>query len=523
MRVDDDDLCLAVEDVSMAFDKKWVLQDVSLRVRPGAIHGLIGHNGSGKSTLVRILAGYHQPARGSIRLGKDVLPMAAPGVRYPMGFRFVHQDLGLIGEFNALENFGLGGEYSRHGPRMIDWKAQEDSFVETMESLRVRVPMRRPISELSAGQRTFIAVARATRSVLGESSARVLILDEPTTRLEGPQTEQFFRVLRKLASSGLGVLYISHNLTDVLQLCSEITVLRDGRVVDTVRSSEASHETLVNLMLGVALPVKGASRSAPVDHNSGIKSSVALSVRWLRSSLLRGLDLEVKHGECICVLGASGSGREELVYAIAGAIRASGTIEVDGHRVTGLDPARSKRLGIALVPGNRLPGSIVNQFVVRENLTFAAIPRSRWLARIDRRKERQDSQEWIDRFDIKPGFPEQLTQHLSGGNKQKAILAKWISINPVVMLVDEPTAGVDVGAAEELLSTLQRLAATGTALVISTSEIADAIRLADRIIVLHNGEVGEELERDGAELTQEAVLLAMSRYRATVETSEATA
>jgi ribose transport system ATP-binding protein len=518
----DHELSLSVDGVSMAFDSKWVLRDISLGVQRGSIHGLIGHNGSGKSTLVRILAGYHRPATGSIRLGKDALPPAAPAVRYPMGLRFVHQDLGLIGHFDALENFGLGGVYASRGLRRIDWRAQEASFVETTRALRVKVPPRRPVMELSAVQQTLVAIARATRSALGESSARVLILDEPTARLEGPETEQLFRVLRKLASSGLGILYISHNLTDVLQLCSEVTVLRDGRVVDTVRSSDASHESLVNLMLGAA-GTKSDQGSAPVIRSTGVKSSVALSVRRLRSSLLRGLDVEVKRGECVGVLGASGSGREELVYAIAGAVTAAGIIEVDGHRVTDLDPSRSKKLGIALVPGNRLPGSIVNQFVVRENLTFASIPRSRGLGRINRRKDRRIAQEWIDRFDIKPGLPEQPTQHLSGGNKQKAILAKWISINPVVMLIDEPTAGVDVGAAEELLSKLEALAAAGTALVISTSEIADVIRLADRIMVLHDGEVGAELRRDRDEWTEEAVLLAMSRYRAVVETSEATA
>jgi ribose transport system ATP-binding protein len=520
--------CLSVEGVSMAFDNRLVLRDVNLQVRAGTIHGLIGHNGSGKSTLVRILAGYHRPVSGTIRLGGDVLTPGTASTRYAAGLRFVHQDLGLVGNFDALENFGLGGEYARRGLRLIDWHAQERSFAETMASLHVKVPLHRPVSELSAVQQTLIAVARATRSASHGAVARALILDEPTARLEGPETEQLFRVLRKLAASGLGVVYISHNLTDILQLCSAVTVLRDGQVVATVQSSESSHESLVNLMLGPASATLEASaiRSAAAREEAAEKPAAparaALSVTALRSSLLRGIDLQVSRGECVCVLGASGSGREEIVYAIAGAIPATGTIDVDGTTAAGLDPARSKRLGLALVPGNRLPGSVVNDFAVRENLTFAAIPRSRWLARINRRAERRQAQEWIAKFDIKPGNPEQLTRHLSGGNKQKAILAKWISINPVVMLIDEPTAGVDVGAAEEVLGTLRGLADGGTSLVVTTSEIADAVRLADRIIVLHDGAVGAELRSGRDELTEEAVLLAMSRYRAVNETQSAT-
>jgi ribose transport system ATP-binding protein len=520
-----DDSCLSIEGVSMAFDDRLVLRDVNLEVRAATIHGLIGHNGSGKSTLVRILAGYHRPASGTIRLGGDVLPLGTASTRYAAGLRFVHQDLGLVGAFDALENFGLGGEYARRRLRTIDWRAQERSFAETMESLHVEVPVRRPVSELSAVQQTLIAVARATRLASDGAPARALILDEPTARLEGPETEELFRVLRKLAASGLGVIYISHNLTDVLQLCSAVTVLRDGHVVATVRTDNSSHEALVNLMLGRASatldpPARNSVSARDVSARDETADRppaplrFALSVRGLRSSLLRGVDLDVSRGECVCVLGASGSGREDLVYAIAGAIRATGAVDVGGTRATELNPARSKRLGLALVPGNRLPGSIVNDFTVRENITFAAIPRSRRLARIDRRKERREALQWIDKFDIKPGKPEQLTRHLSGGNKQKAILAKWISIDPVVMLIDEPTAGVDIGAAEEVLSTLRGLADTGTSLVVTTSEIADALRLADRVIVLHDGEVGAELRRGRDELTEEAVLLAMSQYRA---------
>ncbi|HEY4917925.1 MAG TPA: ATP-binding cassette domain-containing protein, partial [Solirubrobacteraceae bacterium] len=238
----------------------------------------------------------------------------------------------------------------------------------------------------------------------------------------------------------------------------------------------------------------------------------AFAVTGLRSELLSGVDLEVFHGECVCVLGLTGSGREELAYAAAGAVASEAdTIEVEGKEVARLDPSDCRELGIALVPGNRLPGSMVLDFSLRENLSFASLKENtKRLGLVDRKRETAITREWIERFDIKPDDPEFSSRHMSGGNKQKMILAKWLNIEPSVMIIDEPTAGVDVGAAKALLGTLRVIADGGAALLVSTSEIDDALAIADRIVILHEGRIRAELRRGVDELTEETVMLAMA-------------
>lgn len=515
---------LVVEGISMSFDGKYALRDVDLSIPGGTIHGLIGHNGSGKSTLVRILAGYHHQTSGTVRLGSEVLPAGSPAGRHARGLRFVHQDLGLVDQFTGLENFGLGGGYDRTRWRTIDWRAQERRLRSVMETLNCELPIAEPASQLTAVQRALLAIARAIAAGSASDGARLLVLDEPTTTLEGPETEQLFRVVRTLAATGIGVLYISHHLSDVIDLCSEVTVLRDGRVVEKLHTEGTTRARLVNALVGSGtssapqeqvaetvaetVAASAAAEAGPLATNGG----VAYAVTDLRSELLAGVDIEVRHGECVCVVGLTGSGREQLAYAAAGVVAGEAqSIEFEGQPIDTLDPSRCRELGIALVPGNRLPGSMVREFNMRENLTFASLRENvKGLGAVDRRRETAAASQWIERFDIKPDDPEFSARHMSGGNKQKMILAKWLSIEPRFMIIDEPTAGVDVGAAKALLATLRAIADNGGALLVSTSEIDDALAIADRIVVLYEGRVSGELKKSRDELSEESVMLAMS-------------
>ncbi|MHB1468070.1 MAG: sugar ABC transporter ATP-binding protein [Solirubrobacteraceae bacterium] len=511
---------LVVEGISMSFDGKYALRDVDLTIHGGQIHGLIGHNGSGKSTLVRILAGYHHQTSGTVRLGSEVLPAGAPAGRHARGLRFVHQELGLVDQFSGLENFGLGGGYDRTPWRTIDWRAQERRLREVMEMLKCELPVHEPVSNMTAVQRALLAIARAIAAGSASEGARLLVLDEPTTTLEGPETEQLFRVVRTLAATGIGVLYISHHLSDVIDLCSEVTVLRDGRVVEALSTQGATRARLVSALVGTTaetVPEEGVAEAiaaTAIDGDGAVapKGGIAYAVRGLRSELLDGIDLEIRRGECVCVVGLTGSGREQLAYAAAGVVTSEAdSIEFQGRQVEALDPKRCRELGIALVPGNRLPGSMVREFNMRENLTFASLKESvKAAGSVDRKRETVAARRWIERFDIKPDDPEFSSRHMSGGNKQKVILAKWLSIEPSFMIIDEPTAGVDVGAAKALLATLRAIADGGGALLVSTSEIDDALAIADRIVVLYEGQVSGELKKTEDELSEESVMLAMS-------------
>jgi ribose transport system ATP-binding protein len=512
---------LVVEGISMSFDGKYALRNVDLTIPGGAIHGLIGHNGSGKSTLVRILAGYHHQTSGEVRLGSEVLPAGAPAGRHARGLRFVHQELGLVDQFTGLENFGLGGGYDRTPWRTIDWRAQERRLRNVMEMLNCDMPIDEPVTSLSAVQRALLAIARAIAAGSTSDGARLLVLDEPTTTLEGPETAQLFRVVRTLAATGIGVLYISHHLSDVIDLCSEVTVLRDGRVVEVLSTEGTTRQRLVNALLGTVaetVPEEGvaeavAAAAVAEDGSAAVaKGDLAYAVSGLRSELLEGVDLDVRHGECVCVLGLTGSGREQIAYAAAGVIASEAdSIEFHGEEIETLDPSRCRELGIALVPGNRLPGSMVRDFNMRENLTFVSLNENvKGLGSVDRKRETVAANQWIERFDIKPDDPEFSARHMSGGNKQKVILAKWLSIEPSFMIIDEPTAGVDVGAAKALLATLRAIADGGGALLVSTSEIDDALAIADRIVILYEGRISGELKKAEDELSEQSVMLAMS-------------
>jgi ribose transport system ATP-binding protein len=511
------DRSLAVRGISMSFDGKWALRDVDLTIPEGTIHGLIGHNGSGKSTLVRILAGYYNQTAGTVHLGSEELPAGSPPSRQKLGLRFVHQELGLVPQFTALENFGLGGGYDKTRWRTINWSRQERRLRDVMEMLHSEVPLDEPVSKLSAVQRSLIAIARAIGAGAGPESARLLVLDEPTTTLEGPETEQLFHVVRTLRDSGIGVIYISHHLSDVIDLCSEVTVLRDGRVVERLQTEGTSRARLVSALLGPAAEqpegaIELADAGTAGPRPGAAENAPAYVVEGLRSSLLDGIDLTVCHGECVCVLGLTGSGREQLAYAAAGAIAAEADkIEIDGQPIASLDPHSCREQGVALIPGNRLPGSMVKDFSLRENLTFASLHENvKHLGAVDRRSELQVTRSWIERFDIKPDDPNFSSRHMSGGNKQKMILAKWLNLEPAIMIIDEPTAGVDVGAAKALLGTLRVIADGGAALLVSTSEIEDALELADRILILHDGQIRAELRRDEDEFSERSVMLAMA-------------
>ena len=532
---------LELDRVGMSFDGRPVLEGLSLAFEPGAVHGLIGHNGSGKSTLIRILAGYHRPTMGTVRLGGEPVVPGSPHRCHLLGLRFVHQDLGLVPEFDALENFGLGADYSRRRWRTLDWAGQRRRLHAALAMLDCEIPERKPASSYSAVQRALLAIARAIAPGVDGSTARYLTLDEPTTALEEPETEQLFGVLRRLTSQGVGILYVSHHLDEVLDLCDRVSSLRDGRLVCTVDTTGATRQTLVASMFGsggapgatpfhagpagsppspapagpATPPPRGVlERPGELAAGTGRPSAAppVLAVRGLTSASLHDVDLDLYRGECVCAVGLSGSGREELVYALAGAVPVEVTsVVVDGEAIPSLDPVTCRRRRVAVVPGNRLPGGMVADFSIRENLSFASLEAVTGPTSIvDRGRERALARGWMEEFDVLPRDPDYLCRHLSGGNKQKVILAKWLGIDPHAMLIDEPTAGVDVGAVSAILATLRSAVDRGMAVLISTSEVSEVLDIADRVVVLRRGRLVAELTREEGQWSEQSIVHAMT-------------
>jgi ribose transport system ATP-binding protein len=505
---------LKLHQVSMRFDGPPVLSSVSLSFQPGRIHGLVGHNGSGKSTLIRVLAGYYIPTEGTISLGGKPVVQGSPPTSFRLGLRFVHQSLGLIPEFNALENFGLGADYSLTRFNTIDWSDQRRRLQAALTVLERELPMNLPVAQFSPVERTLLAIARAIAVRADGGIARFLMLDEPTTTLERPETEQLFSVVRRLSDKGLAVLYVSHQFDDILELTQTVTVLRDGHVVETMETAGVTRERLVAAVLGDGSST--AAPNAPGPHGSSLSAAIhgsqpVLSISGLTSSRLRRASFAVGRGECVCAVGLSGSGREELVQAVAGAVSCSvDRIEVQGKHVATLNPRECRRRRIAIVLGNRIAGSIISKFSIQENLTFATLDEVTRAGIIEPSKEGAQAESWIDLFDIRPADPRYLSEHLSGGNKQKVILAKWLAINPIALLIDEPTAGVDIGVTKTILSMLRSLADQGKALLITTSEVSDVLAIADRVLVFSRGHLVATLAREKGELSERAIVQAMS-------------
>jgi ribose transport system ATP-binding protein len=503
-----------IDHVTMAFAGRKVLDDVSLSFPAATVTGLIGHNGSGKSTLVRILAGYYKPVSGSAWLAGERVDSPVTAAR--LGLRFVHQDLGLIPEFTPAENFGIGGDYSQGRMRTIDWKEQRRRMEDVFDLLDCPVPPNKPISELPAVERSLVAIARAVRARPGEANAadaaRFIVLDEPTTTLEAAEAEQLFRVVNTMCEAGIGALFISHHLKDVLNLCSSVHVLRDGCLIDTFDSATATRSMLVEAMLGAETAAAERESAKLVERrNHDETAAPVIEVKNLTSASLRGVDLTLRKGECVAVVGLAGSGREEITYALTGAIPIGfDALSVGGEGLARMSPRLAREHGVALAPGNRLPGTLINDFSMRENLTLVSLDElSGSGGFINKHRERAKAREWIKRFDIKPDDTDYGSRYLSGGNKQKLIIAKWLSIGPQAMLIDEPIAGVDVGAVAMLFDTLRTYVAEGGSLLFSTSELADALALADRVIVLHEGRVIREMMRGTDEITESSLLLAM--------------
>lgn len=503
---------LTVENLTVEFSGRAAIKDISLTFEPGKIYGLVGHNGSGKSTLIKTIAGFNRGNSGSVLVDDVSLLHGHPHLAYEQGIRFVHQELGLISQFTSVENFGLGAGFSRHQKISIDWNEQRERLISAMSTMtsNIEFDLDRPVEYLSAVDRTMLSIAMAVAASVEGWPVKYLLLDEPTTALESEETEQLFKLLTALRETRIGIVFVSHHIDEILKICSNVIVLRNGQVVTTFdHRTQLAKEDIIAAMLGadynevflkrtpitssVNNTIRSVGENLERQEANISKQQALLSISGLRSNRIHGINVEIKEGECVAVVGLSGSGREELVYAISGAI-ANVEIEniiFEGNKIKSLNPQKCLELKIGLVPGNRLPGSIVLDFSIEENITFTSMQNivNKRTMLLSKQRSKCVAQKWIDRFNIEPNNPRFVSRYMSGGNKQKAILAKWLNNDPKLLLVDEPVAGVDVGAIASIVDTLNSVKAQGIGLLITTAEISEIIEVADRVIVLYRGNI----------------------------------
>jgi len=484
-----------LQDIGKSFTGVRALDRVSFDLRPGEVHALLGENGAGKSTLVKIISGVYQPDHGTIRLDGEAITIADPTRALALGIVPVHQELHLEPYLTVAENIFLGRQpIGRFG--LIDQRRMDAEAKTLLEGLGVALDPEALVGSLSVAQRQIIAIARAAAS----AAARIVIFDEPTSSLTERETGLLFDLIRRLRSQGLGIIYISHRMEEIFSLCDRVTVLRDGRYVATTPVADTDLRQLIGMMVGREL---GDLARRP---GSGT-SKVVLEVRDLQKpGLLRDISFSVHRGEIVGVAGLVGAGRTELARAIFGDLAvASGEICVEGRSMPARHSPRQAILaGIGLVPEDRKEQGLVTGLPVRENISMAWLKGLSRAGVIGRRRERSLAEDYVRTLAIKTPTIDQKATYLSGGNQQRVVIAKWLATRPKLLIVDEPTRGVDVGAKAEIHALLRSLAADGMAIMMISSDLPEVLAVSDRILVMHKGRIAADIPGDTA--TQELIM-----------------
>lgn len=496
---------LELDNIAKAFPGVKALDGVHFEMLPGEVHALLGENGAGKSTLIKIVSGVHKPDSGTIRIDGQDVSFSDPRDAQKRGVATIYQELSLYPELTVAENIFIG-----HAPRnrlgMVDWGTMYRRAREILASLNIHdIDVKRKVGTLTVGNRQRVEIAKAL-----SLNARILIMDEPTAALTEADVVRLFDIVRLLRDRQVGIVYITHRLNEVFELADRVTVLRDGKYVDTKPISETNEDALINMMVGRTIdqlfPKLEANIGEPV-----------LEVRNLtRRPNPRGVSLTIRAGEIVGLAGLVGSGRSELAQVIFGINPAeSGEILMDGKPVQIKHPGHAMKLGIAYVPEDRGTQGLIRQMRIRENVSLAVLRSFTSGMFINRGGERGLAEKTVSDLNIRAYSVEQVVNKLSGGNQQKVVVGKWLASRPRVLIMDEPTRGIDVGAKAEIHRMMSELAQQGLAILMISSELPEIMGMSDRIIVMREGRAVAEFTR--AEATQENVAAAMMGQNVEVE------
>ena len=496
-------LRLAIRGLSKSFGGVQALSGADLSVRPGEIHGLLGKNGSGKSTLIKILSGFHAPDGGTLHIDGEPVPLPMQAGRSEVaGLAFVHQNLGLLGEATVLENL-IAGEHGRSARWWIDWRGEAARAKALFAANHLDIDPQTPVSDLSPVNRAQLAIVRAAdrvgRAAGGASgSGGVLILDEPTPFLPIDDVRELFAMMRRLAARGVSIIIVSHDIDEVIEITDRATVLRDGYVVDSVDTAPAMRDQIVKAIVGRA--VSRTRNVAPLP----VAEAPALRVRGLRGRIVRDASFDVAAGEILGLTGLIGSGYDEVPYLLSGAQPgAVGQMRLgaDDRDLAHLTPAQAVDAGIALIPADRQRAGLALDLTLTENVTLPLHGRRTSALRLAHRSLDAVTRDLMRRFAVKADSTRQPAAELSGGNQQKMVLAKWLQLDPALVVLDEPTQGIDVGARREIYSRLADLCATGAAVICASSEFEQLEMIAHRVFVFERGRIKAELIGDAVTKT----------------------
>ncbi|HEK9992982.1 ribose transport ATP-binding protein RbsA [Streptococcus equi subsp. zooepidemicus Sz105] len=478
--------------ISKSFGTNKVLEKIDLVLHSGQVHALMGENGAGKSTLMNILTGLFPASSGTIVIDGVEKQFSNPQEAEAFGISFIHQEMNTWPDMTVLDNLFLGREI-KGTFGLLDQKAMKEKAKRAFDRLGISIPLDLPIGSLSVGQQQLIEIAK---SLLSEVS--LLVMDEPTAALTDRETESLFQMIASLKKEGVGIVYISHRMEEIFRVTDLITVMRDGIVVDTKPTAETNPAELVKKMVGRDIDDYYPAKAAELGE-------LVFEVENLSGECFKDISFQVRRGEILGFSGLMGAGRTEVMRAIFGLDkRTAGRIRLNGQDIQVTNPVQAIRAGIGFLTEDRKEEGLILDFSIKDNMTLPSHKDFSKNGFFDDKTSRDFVQKMIDRLRIKSGRPEMVVGNLSGGNQQKVVLAKWIGIAPKVLILDEPTRGVDVGAKREIYQLMNELAERGVPILLVSSDLPEVLGVSDRIVVMHEGRITGELSR--GEATQEKVM-----------------
>jgi ribose transport system ATP-binding protein len=482
---------LEMRGITKRFPGVTALDGVDFELEKGEVHVILGENGAGKSTLIKMLSGAYHPDEGEILLDGQKVDISSAAVAQALGISTIYQEFNLVPRLTVAENIFLGRQPRRFG--LVDHQKMRNEAQRTLERIQVRVDPGALVSDLGVAQRQMVEIAKAL-----SLEARLLIMDEPTAALSGQEVARLFEIVRGLKEEEVGVIFISHHLEEVTKVGDRVTVLRDGKFVDRVPAT-TDHSELVRMMVGRSIEEQFPRRRPEIGE-------VLLDVKNLsRAGVLEDISFQVRAGEVVGIAGIVGAGRTELARAIFGVDPLdAGEVWVEGRRMERSDPREAKHRGIGFVTEDRQGQGIVQPLSVAENLALASLGRDTTAGLVNRREQRGRAEKMIEELNIRTPGPEQEVRYLSGGNQQKVVIGKWLLADSKVLIMDEPTRGIDVGAKVEIYELMNELTRWGAAILMISSDLPEVLGMSDRILVMSGGSIAGELPVE--EATQERVM-----------------
>ncbi|KRF09782.1 sugar ABC transporter ATP-binding protein [Paenibacillus sp. Soil787] len=486
---------LEMKGISKSFPGVKVLEQVDFTLHRGEVHALMGENGAGKSTLMKILGGIYTKDSGSITVNGNVYDIASPSMAQNLGIVIIHQELNMVPHLTVMENIFLGREFTYGKSKLINWRRMRQESHRYLSQLGLNIDPGTLVNELSVGQQQMVEIAKAL-----SMQAEILVLDEPTAALTDREIEALFLVIASLKEKGVGMIYISHRMEEIFRICDQVTVMRDGHYIGTEYIANTTMDHLVKMMVGREIK----DRFPKVKVTLGEEK---LTVGGLtQKGKLHDISLTVRAGEIVGIAGLMGAGRTELAKALFGVTPIDrGTISINGKPVSIHKPIDAIHAGIGLITEDRKDEGLLLPLSVNDNLALPNLKILSSFGFMNRSKERELSDSMIKKLLIKTPNSEQKVGSLSGGNQQKVVIGKWLATSPQVLILDEPTRGVDIGAKKEIYDLMNELVSQGVAILMISSELPEVLGMSDRILVMHEGKISGEFTQE--EATQEKIML----------------